>query len=82
MDFCIYEIINFFTFEMLIFLKKFSPTSTLMLRSNAPVITAKTGEHDFTGGEYRSSDHFRRWSPQKSGDVQNIPTYKRSISTS
>ena len=24
------------------------------------VITAKTGEHDFTGGEYRSSDHFRR----------------------
>ena len=45
-----------------------------MLRSNAPVITVKTGEHDFTGGEYRSSDvtagDHCRWS----GDVQNIPT--------
>ncbi len=35
-------------------------TNDLLLRSNAPVITAKTGEHDFTDGEYRSSDHFRR----------------------
>ena len=47
---------------------------SIMLRSNAPVITAKTGEHDFTGGEKCSSDHFRRWSPQKTGDVQNVPT--------
>ena len=28
----------------------------LVLCSNAPVIAAKTGEHDFTGGEYRSSE--------------------------
>ena len=27
-----------------------------MLRSNAPVITAKIGEHDFTGCEYRSNE--------------------------
>ena len=32
--------------------------SVVMLRSNAPVITAKTvkSEDDFTGGEYRSSE--------------------------
>ena len=28
----------------------------LVLHSNAPVINAKTGEHDFTGSEYRSSE--------------------------
>ena len=46
---------NVFLYEIgLIAIREMSPP--FVLRFNAPVITAKNGEHDFTGGEYRSSE--------------------------
>ena len=46
---------NVFLYEIgLIAIHEVSPP--FVLCSNAPVITAKNGEHDFTGGEYRSSE--------------------------
>ena len=44
-----------FPYEIgLIAIREVSPP--FVLRSNAPVITAKNGEHDFTDAEYRSSE--------------------------